>query len=187
MERTYRATMKLAGLLRDRAGFSISKKKLAVGGSRQALRVHLQRRLAGSLGKPSHGRGVKLLGASFSAGARGGRGTVIKARILKQKIRKPRLRALRRLTAQAARIGFTGVEPACLFGSTVTGVSDAELADVRTLAGAATASRAQGRSLTLALMLEDNARYDPIYRATLGPVGLGRRRRGPAGGRSGWT
>ena len=56
---------------------------------------------------------------------------------------------------RAAKLVPTGIAPAALYGACVTGISDAQLLDLRRTAATTIAPRAQGRSLDVALLLGD--------------------------------
>jgi len=69
--------------------------------------------------------------------------------------------------ANAHKLVKAGVKPAALYGACVTGITDTQLVCLRRTSAAATAPRAQGRSLDIALQL---AGLDPTADATAAPM-----------------
>ena len=108
-------------------------------------------------------------GMSFACGGRGGR-SFAGIRVRKAAKRTSKLRWLRRPAGRLGKVASTGITPQSLFGVSTVGVSNTELAIVRRTAGASIKTITGGQSLTLALMLDENPRIDPIFQATIGPV-----------------
>eukprot|EP00959_Pyramimonas_sp_CCMP1952_P092059 1926711-Pyramimonas_sp.AAC.1 len=59
--------------------------------------------------------------------------------------------------------------PAAAHGATVSGVNNSELAKLRQTAAMLAGRSSKSASLTLALATQADAKYDPIYDATLDP------------------
>ena len=93
-----------------------------------------------------------------------------KARLKKLAERIPRLKMLRRATNKATMLWRTGLMPAAAHGATVSGVNNSELASLRQTAAMLAGRTSKSSSLTLVLATQADAKYDPIYDATLDPL-----------------
>ena len=86
--------------------------------------------------------------------------TSLTARVRKLHILKKAVGCRRMVRIQAA-----GLTPAVLHGAAVAGVAEHVLRPVRTLAGVMAGVK-PGASLTIGILLQPNAKYDPIFKAT---------------------
>eukprot|EP00959_Pyramimonas_sp_CCMP1952_P006622 138320-Pyramimonas_sp.AAC.1 len=64
----------------------------------------------------------------------------------------------------------TGLMPAAAHGATVSGVNNCELTNLRQTAAMLAGRSSKSPSLTLDLATQADAKYDPIYDATLDPA-----------------
>ena len=110
-------------------------------------------------------RSTRNLGADYACGRRIGR-QVGKNRIKQGKVRKPFLKRLRQAGANVARLVQSGIVPAIVYGSNVTGMRPPELRTARGVVHAVLYEHAFGRSVDIDLSLEALG-VDPAYRGTV--------------------
>ena len=144
----------------------VAEEKTAVAASSWRVAKELRTRLKVEEGVQS---AAVALGIDQKAGARRGRGGgKLTKRMSKAVKRRGRLRRLRKEVggSKAVKIFATGIQAAATFGAQVWGLTGAEVAGLRRLAGQAMAPKGRGRSLTLAHLLYD----EPTAEAEVAPI-----------------
>ena len=127
------------------------------------------RRVFGDLAGASITSTVNL-GTDYTAGASRvlqGSGSKRKSRLRAALARRCRVRRLKGVLGhKASRLFTTGLGPAAMYGSNVNGVTDQEILQLRRTAAAGLRPQAQGRSLSMLMLLEE----DPAWRAGVAPI-----------------
>eukprot|EP00974_Lingulodinium_polyedra_P111766 10809028-Lingulodinium_polyedra.AAC.1 len=104
-------------------------------------------------------RHVKNLGVGFAA--RGAATAVMSGRLKVVKKRKSRFLALRSAGGSTKQLWRAGPAPALHYGCEVTGISESNLAVVRSLAAQCSFGTTKGRSITASFLFADARELDP--------------------------
>ncbi len=156
----------LRSVLTEDLGFQLADDKAQVVASAKEIADAIVDRTRGTAGKVVD-KAVKL-GVEMTSGARRGRfGGHKRARFNKAMARQRRLMKFKKMGGAADKIVRRGIIPAATFGKRVSGVSNAELRQLRTLIGRTCAPNTKGTSLALKLLLEG----DPAREANAATIG----------------
>ncbi len=159
------AVIDLRKVLTQDLGFPLADDKAHVVASTGDLADAIVETSQGAAGRAST-RAVKL-GVELTSGKRAGRrGDHKRARLRKALARQKRLLRFRRMGGAATKVIRRGVIPSTAFGNCVSGVSDAELRQIRMLVAKSMAPNTKGASAALKLLLEG----DPAVEANAAPI-----------------
>ncbi len=146
-------------------GFALANEKARVIASDNDLVQEIVEATGGSAGRAA-GAAIKL-GVELTSGKRAGRvGGLKRSRMRKALARQRRLTKFRAMGGSACKVVRRGVIPSTAFGSTVGGVSDAELRSIQRLVARASAPNTRGASTALKLLLDG----DPAWSANAAPL-----------------
>ncbi len=152
------AVADLRNVLVDQLGFALAEDKARVVASADDIAEEIVQVTDGTAGR-AVARAAKL-GVELTSGRRAGRvGGIKRDRMRKALARQRRLLKFRAMGGSANKVVRRGVIPSTAFGSTVSGVSDAELAKIRRLVARTSAPGTKGASAALKLLLDGDPGY----------------------------
>ncbi len=159
------AASDLRSVLTEELGFPLADEKARVIASNDDLVADIVRLTGGRAGKPAD-KAVKL-GVELTSGRRiGRRGGHKRDRLRKAMARQRRIFRFKKMGGAANKVVRRGVIPATAYGTNVTGVSNAELRQIRTLVAQTKAPNTKGASVALKLLLDG----DPAADANAAPL-----------------
>ncbi len=165
IETMAKAVEDLREVLVDDLGFPLADEKARVIGSTEEIKSGIIAATGGAAGVGAE-RAVKL-GVELGSGKRiGRRGGHKRDRLRKAMARQRRLFRFKKMGGAAVKVVRRGVIPSTAFGSNVTGVSNAELRQIRALVSQTSAPTTKGASVALKLLLDG----DPAVDANAAPM-----------------
>ncbi len=159
------AVTDLKRVLVDELGFPLADEKACVIGPIDGIAAGIVAATGGVAGRQTD-RAVKL-GIELRSGMRiGRRGGHKRVRLRKAMARQRRIFKFKKMGGAAVKVVRRGVIPSTAYGSSVTGVSNAELRQIRSLVAQTITPNTRGASVALKLLLDG----DPAVEANAAPI-----------------